>query len=76
FLGENCGAGGCEVDIALDPREGTSITSKGGANALNVLAMADKGGFLNAPDVYIQKIAVGGIIAPKGIVDLDDSVTN
>ncbi|MBK2028477.1 class II fructose-bisphosphatase [Francisella noatunensis] len=75
YIGEKVGSGGCEVDIALDPLEGTTITSKGGPNALTVLAVADKGGFLNAPDVYMQKIAVGGIGAPKGIVDLDDSVT-
>ena len=54
YIGEKVGAGGCEVDIALDPLEGTTITSKGGPNALTVLAMADKGGFLNAPDVYMQ----------------------
>jgi fructose-1,6-bisphosphatase II / sedoheptulose-1,7-bisphosphatase len=47
------------VDIALDPLEGTTITAKGGANALAVMAMTDEGGFLNAPDVYMQKIAVG-----------------
>ena len=75
YIGEKVGAGGCKVDIALDPLEGTTITSKGGPNALTVLAMADEGGFLNAPDVYMEKIAVGGITAPKGIVDLDDSVT-
>ncbi len=75
YIGEKVGAGGCKVDIALDPLEGTTITSKGGPNALTVLALADEGGFLNAPDVYMEKIAVGGITAPKGIVDLDDSVT-
>ncbi|QIV96569.1 fructose-1,6-bisphosphatase II [Allofrancisella inopinata] len=75
YIGEKVGRGGPKVDIALDPLEGTTITSKGGPNALTVLAMADEGGFLNAPDVYMQKIAVGGITAPKGIVDLDDSVT-
>ncbi|MDE5012708.1 fructose-bisphosphatase class II, partial [Francisella tularensis] len=69
YICENVGAGGCEVDIALDPLEGTTITSKGCANALTVLAKADKGGFLNAPDFYMQKIDVGGINATKGIVD-------
>lgn len=75
YIGEKVGAGGCKVDIALDPLEGTTITSKGGSNALTVLAMAEEGGFLNAPDVYMEKIAIGGVNVPKGIVDLDDSVT-
>ena len=74
YIGEKVGTGGVEVDIALDPLEGTTITAKGGSDALTVLAIAEKGGFLNAPDVYMQKIAVGGITTPKGIVDLDDSV--
>lgn len=74
YIGEKVGKGGPKVDIALDPLEGTTLTAKGGPNALTVLAMADEGGFLNAPDVYMEKIAVGGINAPKGIVDLDDSV--
>src|SRR5690349_3278057 len=61
FIGEKVGTGhGPKIDIALDPLEGTTITAKGGANALAVLAMADHGGFLNAPDVYMDKIAVGG----------------
>jgi fructose-1,6-bisphosphatase II / sedoheptulose-1,7-bisphosphatase len=71
FIGEKVGTGqGPKIDIALDPLEGTTITAKGGANALSVLAMADAGGFLNAPDVYMDKIAVGGGL-PEGIVDLD-----
>ena len=71
YIGEKVGAGhGPKIDIALDPLEGTTITAKGGANALAVLAMADDGGFLNAPDVYMDKIAVGGGL-PPGIVDLD-----
>ncbi|MGM0422383.1 MAG: class II fructose-bisphosphatase [Pseudomonadota bacterium] len=71
FIGEKVGAGeGPEVDIALDPLEGTTITAKGGHNALAVVAMAEKGGFLHAPDVYMDKIAVGGNV-PDGIVDLD-----
>ncbi|MDE4976243.1 fructose-bisphosphatase class II, partial [Francisella tularensis subsp. holarctica] len=53
-----------------------TITSKVGANDLTVLDMADKGGFLKSHDVYKQKIAVGGINAPNGIVDIDDSETN
>src|SRR3954462_12438889 len=59
YIGEKVGAGGPKVDIALDPLEGTTITAKGGHNALAVIAMAEEGGFLNAPDVYMEKIAVG-----------------
>ncbi|HAT36391.1 MAG TPA: fructose-bisphosphatase class II [Rhodospirillaceae bacterium] len=73
YIGEKVGIGdGPELDIALDPLEGTTITAKGGTNALAVVAMAEKGGFLNAPDVYMDKIAVGAGL-PEGIVDLDSS---
>jgi fructose-1,6-bisphosphatase II / sedoheptulose-1,7-bisphosphatase len=73
YIGEKVGTGqGPQIDIALDPLEGTTITAKGGANALAVLAMADHGGFLNAPDVYMDKIAVGGGL-PDDIVDLDEA---
>ena len=70
YIGEKVGAGGPKVDIALDPLEGTTITAKGGHNALAVVAMAEEGGFLNAPDVYMEKIAVGPNL-PEGVVDLD-----
>ena len=71
YIGEEVGKGnGPAVDIALDPLEGTTLTAKGGTNALAVIAMADKGGFLNAPDVYMDKIAVGGGL-PDGVVDID-----
>jgi fructose-1,6-bisphosphatase II / sedoheptulose-1,7-bisphosphatase len=71
YIGEEVGAGeGPKIDIALDPLEGTTITAKGGPNALAVVAMAEEGGFLNAPDVYMDKIAVGGGL-PEGVVDLD-----
>ena len=72
YIGEKVGlaSGGPKIDIALDPLEGTTITAKGLPNALAVLAMADEGGFLNAPDVYMDKIAVGGGL-PEAIVDLD-----
>jgi fructose-1,6-bisphosphatase II / sedoheptulose-1,7-bisphosphatase len=71
YIGEEVGLGnGPEIDIALDPLEGTTITAKGGQNALAVVAMAEKGGFLNAPDVYMQKIAVGAGL-PDNVVDLD-----
>ena len=71
FIGEKVGAGGPRIDIALDPLEGTTITAKGGQNALAVIAMAEEGGFLNAPDVYMSKIAVGADL-PEGVVDLDE----
>jgi fructose-1,6-bisphosphatase II / sedoheptulose-1,7-bisphosphatase len=71
FIGEKVGTGqGPKIDIALDPLEGTTITAKGGGNALAVLAMADAGGFLNAPDVYMEKIAVGGGL-PDDLVDIE-----
>lgn len=71
YIGEKVGkGGGPKVDIALDPLEGTTITAKGGTNALAVIAMADSGNFLNAPDVYMDKIAVGAGL-PEGVVDLD-----
>src|SRR5277367_366834 len=73
FIGEKVGAGGPKVDIALDPLEGTTITATGGPNALAVVAMAEAGGFLHAPDVYMDKIAVGGGL-PDHVVDLDNSV--
>lgn len=78
YIGEKVGAGigrGPRVDIALDPLEGTTITAKGGPNALAVVAMAEEGGFLNAPDVYMDKIAVGAGL-PDGIVDLDETPAN
>ncbi len=72
FIGEEVGAGGPNIDIALDPLEGTTITAKGGQNALAVIAMAQEDGFLNAPDVYMDKIAVGTGY-PDGVVDLDET---
>jgi len=70
YIGEKVGAGGPKIDIALDPLEGTTITAKGGQNALAVMAMAEEGGFLHAPDTYMDKIAVGGGL-PDDVVDLD-----
>ncbi len=76
YIGEKVGTGaGPKIDIALDPLEGTTITAKGGANALAVIAMAEAGGFLNAPDVYMDKIAVGAGL-PDGVVDLDETPGN
>ncbi len=73
YIGEKVGSGqGPEIDIALDPLEGTTICATGGPNSLTVIAMAEKGGFLHAPDVYMDKIAVGGGL-PLGVVDLDNS---
>ena len=71
YIGEEVGTGeGPKIDIALDPLEGTDITAAGGPNAMAVIAMTDEGGFLNAPDVYMEKIAVGHGIDPN-ILDLD-----
>jgi fructose-1,6-bisphosphatase II / sedoheptulose-1,7-bisphosphatase len=71
YIGEKVGTGqGPRIDIALDPLEGTTITAKGGANALSVVAMAEAGGFLNAPDVYMEKIAIGGGFGD--VVELDE----
>jgi fructose-1,6-bisphosphatase II / sedoheptulose-1,7-bisphosphatase len=75
YIGEKVGTGhGPKIDIALDPLEGTTITAKGGANALAVIAMAEAGGFLNAPDVYMDKIAIGGGLGE--VVDLDETPAN
>ena len=72
YIGERVGTGqGPKIDIALDPLEGTTITAKGGSNALAVIAMAEQGGFLNAPDVYMDKIAIGAGLGE--IVDLDET---
>ena len=73
YIGETVGCGGPAMDIAVDPLEGTTLTAKGGANALAVVALAEKGNFLHAPDIYMQKIAVGGGL-PMGVVDLDASM--
>ena len=59
YIGEKVGRGGPKVDIAHDPLDGTTITAHGGENALSVLAMAEEGSFLHAPDIYMQKIAYG-----------------
>jgi fructose-1,6-bisphosphatase II / sedoheptulose-1,7-bisphosphatase len=70
FIGEKVGKGGLKIDIALDPLEGTTITAKGMENALAVVAMAQEGGFLNAPDVYMDKIAVGADL-PDDLISID-----
>jgi len=74
YIGEKVGTGeGPEIDIALDPLEGTTLCAHAGPNSLAVMAMAEHGGFLHAPDVYMDKIAVGGGL-PDGVVDLDATV--
>ena len=76
FIGEKVGLGwqhgGPEVDIAVDPLEGTSITAKGAENAIATLAVGQPGSFLHAPDIYMDKIAVGPGL-PAGIVHIDAS---
>ena len=70
FIGEKVGTGtGAKLDLALDPLEGTTICAKGLNNALSVIAIAEEGGFLHAPDTYMEKIAVGP--EAKGLVSLD-----
>lgn len=70
FIGEEVGSGGVAVDIALDPLEGTTLTAKAMPNALAVMAMAEPGTLLNAPDTYMDKIAIGPGYA-EGVIDLD-----
>jgi fructose-1,6-bisphosphatase class II len=70
FIGERVGTGnGPKVELALDPLEGTTICATGGPNALSVIAAAEEGGFLHAPDTYMDKIAVGPDAA--GVIDID-----
>ncbi len=73
YIGEKLGTGnGPAVDIAVDPLEGTTIVAKGHSNAMTVIAVADKGTLLHAPDMYMEKIAVGPNAA--GLVHLDDPI--
>lgn len=74
YVGEKVGGGkGPKIDVALDPLEGMTITAKGGPNALAVVALAQAGHLLHAPDTYMNKIAIGGGY-PEGVIDLDNSV--
>ncbi|MFS2326927.1 MULTISPECIES: class II fructose-bisphosphatase [Brucella] len=76
YIGEEVGTKqGPDVDIALDPLEGTTICAKNLPNSLAVIAIAEKGNLLYAPDVYMEKIAVGPGY-PKGVVDLDATATH
>ena len=73
YIGEEVGTGeGPEVDIALDPLEGTTLTAKDMPNALTVIAMGPRGSLLHAPDVYMDKLAVGPGLRP-GVVTMDMS---
>jgi fructose-1,6-bisphosphatase class II len=74
FIGEKVGRGnGPKLDLALDPLEGTTICARGGNNSLSVIAIAEEGKFLHAPDTYMKKIAVGP--DAKGAIDLDASAS-
>jgi fructose-1,6-bisphosphatase II / sedoheptulose-1,7-bisphosphatase len=73
YIGEKVGSGhGPEVDIAVDPLEGTTLCAKNQPDSICVLAMAERGGLLNAPDCYMTKVAIGAGF-PAGLVDLDQS---
>lgn len=73
YIGEHVGAGGPEVDIAVDPIEGTNLIAKGQNGAIAVMAIAEKGGLLHAPDLYMEKLCVG----PRGAgaIDITKSLT-
>jgi fructose-1,6-bisphosphatase II / sedoheptulose-1,7-bisphosphatase len=74
FIGEKVGRGkGQDLDIAVDPLEGTNFTAKNLPNAISVLSVTKRGGLLSAPDTYMEKIAIGKDL-PKNLVDLDNSV--
>jgi fructose-1,6-bisphosphatase II / sedoheptulose-1,7-bisphosphatase len=74
YIGQRLGNGsGPKLDIALDPLEGVTIAANGGYNALSVVAFAEEGAFLRVPDIYMDKIAVGGRNLPEDLVDLDAS---
>ena len=72
YIGEKGGAGGTEVDIAVDPLEGTNLTAKGQDGSISVMAIAGKGDLLHAPDMYMEKLCVGP--RAKGRIDLTQSV--
>lgn len=73
YIGEKVGSGGPEVDIAVDPVEGTTLVSKGLPGSIAVIAIAPRGKLLHAPDMYMEKIAVGS--RGKGCIDINKSVT-
>ncbi|EHH68927.1 class II fructose-bisphosphatase [Gluconobacter morbifer] len=73
YIGEKVGSGGPAMDIAVDPLEGTNLCAKSLPNALTVVALAERGKFLHAPDIYMEKIVVGPDL-PEGVVDLDNTI--
>lgn len=73
YIGEQVGSGGKSIDIAVDPLEGTTICARSMPNSISVLALAARGGLLHAPDVYMEKIAVGPNL-PHGLVDLNNTL--
>ncbi len=73
YIGEKVGLGGPKVDIALDPLEGTNLCAMGGPSSISVIAIAEHGKFLHAPDTYMEKIAVGR--KAKGVINLAKSPT-
>ncbi|UTO55990.1 class II fructose-bisphosphatase [Neoehrlichia mikurensis] len=73
YIGEKIGRGGYALDIAVDPLEGTTICSNYKDGAMSVIAIAESGGFLKAPDIYMEKIAVGPN-SPEGVVSLNNDI--
>lgn len=73
YIGEKVGSGGPKMDIAVDPLEGTNLTAKNLPNAITVVALAEEGKFLHAPDIYMDKIAIGPDY-PEGVIDIDNSI--
>ncbi|GBD57113.1 class II fructose-bisphosphatase [Gluconobacter wancherniae] len=73
YIGEKVGSGGPGMDIAVDPLEGTNLCAKSLPNAMTVVALAERGKFLHAPDIYMEKIVVGPDL-PEGVVDLDSTI--
>ena len=76
YIGERVGSatdGAPEIDIAVDPLEGTNLVATGSANAITVLAASEKGGLVHAPDTYLEKLCVGPVVA--GHVDITLSPT-
>ncbi|WP_048849047.1 class II fructose-bisphosphatase [Tanticharoenia sakaeratensis] len=70
YIGEHVGAGGPAMDIAVDPLEGTNLCAKALPNAMTVVALAERGNFLHAPDIYMEKLVVGPGL-PKDLIDID-----
>jgi fructose-1,6-bisphosphatase class II len=73
YIGESIGQGGSKIDIALDPLEGTTLCAHDAPNSISVIAATQRGGFLHAPDTYMEKIAVGANL-PHDVVDLSNTV--